>query len=457
MKVSGFIWDDCTYKCDYDLLKELGIDIPYIGYDKGMSCTITGLNKAAENNMQIMVTAWPFWNYFKKDPATASSTYSYNISKLLKHNALHSIYIWDEPSMDRLDEVTDLVTKTRAWQKHLGTDKKLYINLFPTYATNKQLGTDDYHKYVETFVQLSDVVSGDYFFVRNYNNKTEISTKTHFPKSEITPENLYIFLRELFDASKKYNKPLWLWMVTAQHNEFAYLDDISMRLQFNIGYIVGAELMQFWTARSAIPEEIHGGTYDYDATPILRDYTKGESFEMAKTYLHTVAPKLNEIFDKCTVIDFGKVDQNTPTISEEVPFDSGTNDIYWNKMEDGDKNKYWTVMNFNAFDTITVKVKRGYTFYNKNFKEEIVKKTEVEVTLLPGELLIIKSPYKEFDQFTESRFWQSKTLEIAEEIDEQWQIIIDTLRSKPNTYLISEDFYLMTHEMKQTLEKYKMI
>lgn len=63
----------------------------------------------------------------------------------------------------------------------------------------------------------------------------------------------------------------------------------------------------------------------------------------------------------------------------------------------------------------------------------------------------------EFDQSTESRFWQAKALEVAEEIDEQWQLVMSSLRSKPNTYLISEDYYHMVREMKQVMKKYKMI
>ena len=63
----------------------------------------------------------------------------------------------------------------------------------------------------------------------------------------------------------------------------------------------------------------------------------------------------------------------------------------------------------------------------------------------------------EFDQSTESRFWQAKALKVAEEIDEQWQLVMSTLRSKPNTYLISEDYYHMVREIKQVLKNYKMI
>ena len=63
----------------------------------------------------------------------------------------------------------------------------------------------------------------------------------------------------------------------------------------------------------------------------------------------------------------------------------------------------------------------------------------------------------EFDQSTESRFWQAKALEVAEQIDEQWKLVMSSLRSKPNTYLISEDYYHMVREMKQVMKKYKMI
>ena len=63
----------------------------------------------------------------------------------------------------------------------------------------------------------------------------------------------------------------------------------------------------------------------------------------------------------------------------------------------------------------------------------------------------------EFDQSTESRFWQAKALKVAEEIDKQWQLIMSSLQSKPNTYLISEDYYFMVREMKQVMTKYKML
>ena len=63
----------------------------------------------------------------------------------------------------------------------------------------------------------------------------------------------------------------------------------------------------------------------------------------------------------------------------------------------------------------------------------------------------------EFDQSTESRFWQAKALKVAEEMDKQWQLIMSSLRSKPNTYLISEDYYLMVREIKQVLKNYKML
>ena len=58
---------------------------------------------------------------------------------------------------------------------------------------------------------------------------------------------------------------------------------------------------------------------------------------------------------------------------------------------------------------------------------------------------------------TESRFWQARALDVAEEIDRKWQLVMSSLRSKPNTYLIHEDYYHMVREMKQVMEKYKTI
>ena len=441
MKVSGFLWDDCDFTCDYDLLKELGIDYPYIAYDESMYKTLVGLDLAKEHNMQIIVTAWPFWTYFKTAPNYLTTTTKEYIQRLLTHESLHSIYIWDEPPMGRLSEITRLVTKTREWIQSLNSDKKLFINLFPNYATDQQLGTSDYHEYVETFVPLSDIVSGDFFFVRNYNDKTEINNVEHFPNSRISTERLYIFLRELFDASKKYNKPLWLWMVTNRHNQFAHLDLVSIRLQFNIGYIVGAEQMNCWTLREPIASEISDSAQYYEG-PIHRDYTKGESFEDFKYYLNEVAPYLNDIFDNCTVIDFGKVDSDTPTINEDVPFDSGNNNIYWNKMEDNEGYKYWTVMNFHDTNIINIKVKNDYIFYNKEFEEELVKDLYQEVELIPGELLIIKTPVP-----------QSFTNMSLHDLNKNYQNIVNHYINKNhnNLYLIENANNLMD-ELSQSLD-----
>ena len=62
-----------------------------------------------------------------------------------------------------------------------------------------------------------------------------------------------------------------------------------------------------------------------------------------------------------------------------------------------------------------------------------------------------------FNQETESCFWQAKALEVAEKIDEQWQLYMSALRSKPYTYLITENYYQMVREIKQVMEKYKML
>jgi hypothetical protein len=83
------------------------------------------------------------------------------VNAIRNHPALYSYYLADEPSAARFPELAATVTRLRG----LDPDRMAYINLFPTYATNEQLGTDGYQQYLSDYMSIvqPDLLSYDHY------------------------------------------------------------------------------------------------------------------------------------------------------------------------------------------------------------------------------------------------------------------------------------------------------
>ncbi|MHB8995112.1 MAG: hypothetical protein ACYC63_07680 [Armatimonadota bacterium] len=88
------------------------------------------------------------------------------IAEIKTHPALYAYYLIDEPAASRFPEFGKLVAYLR--EKDLG--RMCYINLFPTYATNEQLGNKGdvvtaYREHLQQFVDIvkPDLISYDHY------------------------------------------------------------------------------------------------------------------------------------------------------------------------------------------------------------------------------------------------------------------------------------------------------
>ena len=89
--------------------------------------------------------------------------------------ALHSYLIIDEPNTSQFERIKKITDAFKRYDpEHLP-----YINLFPNYASSKQLGTPDYESYVEQFVETV---------------KPELLCYDHYHFLKINPDDIKITL-----------------------------------------------------------------------------------------------------------------------------------------------------------------------------------------------------------------------------------------------------------------------
>ncbi len=144
------------------------------------------------------------------------------------------------------------------WAKRiLAADPKhfVYLNLFPNFATDEQLGTKDYGEYVDAYVKEVPVqfLSFDYYPV----------FKDHLA------ESWYANLETIAMKSRQANKPFWAFVLTTNFDEghVTPQDQAAMRLQAYSDLAYGAQGIQYFTYWSATSIDAPSGE-DQRGAPI---------------------------------------------------------------------------------------------------------------------------------------------------------------------------------------------
>lgn len=131
------------------------------------------------------------------------------------HPALLGYYIKDEPNAE---EFPGLAIVAEAFM--METPQKIpYINLYPNYANQQQLGTETYEEHVERYISTVDppVISYDHYALMEYE-----------PLREGYFTNLEIMRR----ASIKYNRPFWNIVLSNAH--FRYREPTAADIRFQV-------------------------------------------------------------------------------------------------------------------------------------------------------------------------------------------------------------------------------
>ena len=178
------------------------------------------------------------------------------INAFKKYRSLGGYYLSDEPNSGSFSELSG---KYDLFQR---IDKKhhIWINVYPKYATNKQLGTKSYENYINQYIKIINpkFVSFDHYGLMINGLRSD-----YFENLEIVSKQCRI-----------YGKPFWAYVLSAEFGDYLppTKGSLSFQAYSNIAY--GAQGIEYYTYqkgrhKSAIVDENYQKLPIYNAVKEL--------------------------------------------------------------------------------------------------------------------------------------------------------------------------------------------
>ncbi|MHB9027783.1 MAG: beta-galactosidase, partial [Candidatus Latescibacterota bacterium] len=152
------------------------------------------------------------------------------VKRFMNHPSLAGYHIVDEPNARLFPELGEWVKRIQA----ADATHPCYINLFPTYANEQQLGVATYQAYVDSFVATVPVpfISFDHYPVTNTGMRSD----------------WYGNLEIISSAARKAGKPFWAFALsTALDPVYIVPTPAHLRLQVYSDLAYGASVIQYFT------------------------------------------------------------------------------------------------------------------------------------------------------------------------------------------------------------------
>ncbi len=229
-------------------LKESGININFVNYSD-----ITAVEKALDLAQKTGIKIVAACPELGTDPEKT-------VKRLMKHPALAGYYLRDEPSRKDFPELGEWAKKIQAVDK----SHFCYLNLFPTYASKDQLGTETYREYVETFVKEVPVqfISFDHYPLM----KNRVCNKDYYENMEIVA-----------DIAKKEGLPIWAFALAVAFHDYAIPTLAELKFQVYSILAYGAQTVQYFTYWTPVTD-----IWDFHHAPITVDGRRTETYDRIK-------------------------------------------------------------------------------------------------------------------------------------------------------------------------------
>jgi hypothetical protein len=267
------------------------------------------------------------------------------VNRFKDHPALAGYFLRDEPH--RAD-----FAKLGQWAKRIQAVDNLhfcYLNLFPNYASQEQLGTETYREHVQQFIKEVplQLLSFDHYPIL-------VNASGERVLRDIWYENLEIFSEE----ARKAGKPFWAFALTVAHKPYPIPTLAELRLQVYSNLVYGAQGIQYFTYWTPTP-----GTWDFHHAPIDFDTQK-------RTEIYDKIKLLNEEIKNLSFVFLNARVVSTGHTGDDIP--KGTSRL--GKLPDVIKT-----LDVEGDAVVSVLEKEGQSFLvivNRDFKNEISVKIE---------------------------------------------------------------------------------
>lgn len=260
----------------YQELKESGITLNLTSFPDAESMS-KALDIAEKAGIEMIVSC----PELKTNPKET-------VKRFMHHPAVAGYMLRDEPGRADFPELGDWAKKIRA----VDDDHFCYLNLFPNYANEQQLGTKTYQEHVNLFIDEVPI---------------QLLSFDHYPVigDSLRPgwyENLEIFS----EAARKAGKPFWAFALSVAHGPYPIPTIAQLRLQVYSNLAYGAQGIQYFTYWTPIDT-----TWKFNNGPINPEGKRTEVYDRIKL-VNTEIKNLSGVFMDSRVISVAHTGKSIP-------------------------------------------------------------------------------------------------------------------------------------------------
>jgi len=210
------------------------------------------------------------------------------VKRFMAHPSLEGYHLTDEPNAKSFSELADWVRRIQT----VDSVKPCYINLFPNYATQQQLGNSTYQAHVDSFVAMVPV---------------QMISYDHYPVTfnGLRPE-YYENLEIISTAARNAGKPFWAFALAVAHNPYPVPTLAELRLQVYSDLAYGAQGIQYFTYWTP-----PGGTWNFHEAPIDSAGARTAVYDRVKE-LNAEIQKVAGVFIGSKVVSVGHTGTELP-------------------------------------------------------------------------------------------------------------------------------------------------
>ncbi len=257
-------------------LKESGITINLSFFNDAESMS-RALDTASKAGIKMIVYC----------PELKTST-DETVRRFMNHPAVSGYMLRDEPNRSDFQELGKWVKKIRS------TDDNhfCYLNLFPNYATEQQLGTRTYQEHVDQFISEVPV---------------QLISFDHYPVlGDSLRANWYENLEIISEASRKAGKPFWAFALSVAHSKYPVPTIAQLRLQVYSDLAYGAQGIQYFTYWTPFDT-----TWNFNNGPISLEGKRTVVYDRIRQVNGEIAD-LSAVFSGSRVISVTHTGENIP-------------------------------------------------------------------------------------------------------------------------------------------------
>lgn len=239
--------------------KESGLDVIVGEYDR--DGTLAALDLCAECGMKLSVTDSRIWTCLR-EPEKIDELIPAVCADYKDHPALHSYHVTDEPGCAAFPTLAKIAAKFR----ECDPDHLAYINLFPNYANEEQLGCPTYEEHIRRYLGevKPELVSYDHYHFLTTNpvpSNVQITDEREAGIYQAAQnrtaragffDNFEVIRRE----SLRCGTPYMLIVLLTEHGPYRYLTKEEIAWEVYQSFAYGVSAMSYFTYWTPTYDEI---------------------------------------------------------------------------------------------------------------------------------------------------------------------------------------------------------